>query len=214
VYESRQVSVRLDFDPRAGAGHSHPVSLTPEQMATVLKGVRMRERDVVVGFGFLRDEDGGAPAFSTHEILVLAPHLAQAFAQASPKDLVTFSMVAHDPGRGPVVTSGGLFVRNGHLYVILANARTSPTAVQYENTYEADLKDQPLLPIARFKFTAGFVPSEARLPLRAALEADGYPGYVDESKLIVLDLARLFGQPTSLSPASQPRGASPSSKTK
>jgi hypothetical protein len=213
VYESQQALVRLEVDPRAGTGHAHPTALATDQIATVLKGVRVLRRNVIVGFIGQPDE-AGIPAFSTREILVLAPHLARALEQASPKELVTFVIMAQDPGRGPVLTSGGLFVRNGHLYVILANARTSPSGVQYENTYAIDLKDQPLLPIARFKFAIGFVPTEARLPLRATLEADGYPGYLDESKLIVLDLARLFGQPTSLSPASQPRGASPSSKTK
>jgi len=200
IYEGRQESVWLHFDPKAGAGHSHPVSITSEQMAAVLKGVRVKSRDVIGGFELLSDKDS-APAFSSREILALAPYLSQAFKKASPKDIATFYLTTQDTGHGSLVTSGGLFVRNGHLYLILANVRTSPSSIQYENTYELDSKDQPLLPIARFKFSVGFIPNEARMPSGKARDSDGYPDYLDDSKLVVIDLARLFsGTDASITP--------------
>lgn len=193
IYESQQESVWLHFDPKAGAGHNHPVSLTPEQIVTVLKGVRVKNRDVIGGFDLLSDKDR-TPAFSTREILTLSPYLSQALQKASPKDIATFRVTTRDPTKGLLVTSGGLFVRNGHLYFILANNRTSPSSVQYENTYEPDPRGDPLLPIARFKFSVSFTPDDVRLPSKATREQDRYPDYLDDSKLIVLDLARLFGQ--------------------
>lgn len=192
IYEGRQESVWLHFDPRAGTGHSHPFSITPEQISTVLTGVRVKQRDVIGGFELLSEVDS-APAFSTREILTLAPFLSRALQKASPKDIVTFHVTTRDPTKGILITSGGLFVRNGHLYLILANARTSPSSVQYENTYEPDPKGDPLLPLARFKFAVDFTPGDARLPGKATRYADGYPDYLDDAKLIVLDLARLFG---------------------
>jgi hypothetical protein len=203
IHEGRQETVWLQFDPRAGAGHSHPFSMTPEQMTTVLKGLRVKNRDVIGGFGLLSDKDG-SPALSSREVMAVAPHLSHALRKASPRDIATFYLVAHDQGRGPLITSGGVFVRNGHLYVILANVRTSPNSTQYENTYEVNLKDQPLLPIARFKFTVGFTPVEARLPGEATRSADGYPDYLDDSKLVVIDLARLPGQAGSPAAVPQP----------
>lgn len=191
IHEGRQESVWLHFDPKAGAGHSHPVSITSEQMAAVLKGVRVKSRDVIGGFELLSDANS-APAFSGREILALVPYLSQAFKKASPKDIVTFYLTTQDSGHGALITSGGLFARNGHLYIVLANARTSPSSIQYENTYEPDSKDQPLLPIARFKFVVGFIPSEVRLPSETAMSSDGYSTYLDGSKLVVVDLARLF----------------------
>ncbi len=202
IHKGRQEAVWLHFDPRAGTGHSHPASLTQDQMAAALKGMRVKNRDVVGGFDLLGDKEG-APAFSGREILAVTPHLVQALRKASPRDIATFHLVASDPGRGPLITSGGMFVRNGHLYVILANARTSPSSTQYENTYESDLGDQPLLPIARFKFTVSFTPGDVLLEGRAARRADGYPDYLDDSKLVVIDLARL-ANPTASPASSQP----------
>lgn len=211
VYQDAQTSVRLIFDPESGSGHSHPASVTPEQMAMVLRGLRVRGRDVVGGFGLFSDA-AGASVFSSRDVVLLAPKLSEALKKASPKDLATFYVVAPDSNLGAVVTSGGLFVRKDRLYFILANARTSPGSVQYENTYTPDLRDQPLLPIARFKFTADFSPNEVRIPHAQAKREDGYERYLDESKMLVLDLSRLFaasgGQPAApvmpATPASPP----------
>jgi hypothetical protein len=206
IYEDKHDSIWLMFDPEAGAGHSHPASIAPEQLAIVLRGVRGQGRDVIGGFGLFQEDDS-APVFSLAEITLLAPFLSQALKKASPQDMVTFYLTVPDPNRGKLVTSGGLFVRGGRLYLILANARTSPSSVQYENTYEIDTRDQPLLPIARYKFTVGFTPREAWIPNAQAKKQDGYEGYVDESKLLVIDLSRLPAENPSSptpSPAGQP----------
>jgi len=191
IYEDRQDAVWLMFDPAAGTGHSHPASITPEQIMKVLQGVRVRGRDVFVGFGVFADEEG-VPAFSLTERTRLATHLAQALKKASPKDLVTFYIVTQDPDRGKLVTSGGLFVRQNRLYFMLANAHTSPSSVQYENTYEIGTRDQPLLPLARYKFTVGFMPPQALVSKAEVRGTRDYQGYMDESKLLVIDLGRLF----------------------
>jgi hypothetical protein len=88
-----------------------------------------------------------------------------------------------------------LFVQQDRLYFILANAYTSPSSVQYENTYEIDTRDQPLLPIVRYKFTAGFSPQEAWIANSKVRGTESYERYVDEAKLLVIDLPRLFAQP-------------------
>ena len=189
VYEDRQASVWIQYDPEAGTGHDHPASLAPEQMSMILQGIRVMGRDVVGGFGFFGDKKG-TPAFTPSQMTMLAPYLSQAFRKASPQDLVTFYLVTS--GGDVRVTSGGLFHRKGHLYVILANAHTSPSSVQYENTYEPNLRDQPLLPIARYKFEASFEPADAWVPNSRAKTQDQYDrSYVDKSKLLVIDLGRM-----------------------
>ncbi len=206
IHEDRVDSIWVKFDPEAGAGHSHPAQLTPEQMVLVLRGVWVRHRDIVGGFGFFGDKEG-APAFLASEIIRLAPYLSQAFKKASPRDMVTFYLNSGDPRQGKLVTSGGMFLRDGQLYFILANVRTSPSSVQYENTYEFDPRDDPLLPIARRKFTVGFTPDSARVPNAQLRGTKGYEGYLDESKLLVIDLPRLLAETTSSpSPTSPPTG--------
>lgn len=200
IYESRQESVWLHFDPKAGTGHSHPASITPEHMTAVLKGVRVKNRDVIGGFDLLSGADG-SPAFSSKEILALGPHLSQALKKASPKQIATFYLIEATPEQGALVTSGGVFIRNTYLYLILANARTSPFSVQYENTFTPDMRDNPLMAIARFKFTVSFSPPDLRIANSQAKEKDLYDGYVDESKMVVIDLARVStGTPARTTP--------------
>ena len=192
IHEEPSQAIRLQFDPRSGEGHSHPATITPEQMSMVLRGVRVRGRDIVGGFGYFADQDS-APAFFPMDIPGLAARLALALSKASPKDLSTFYLTRNDLNRGRVITSGGVFVRGRYLMLILANAHTSPFSVQYENTSTIDTRDQPLLPIARFKFTAEFIPPDVRTPNAQVQGREKYEGYFDDSKLLALDLARLRG---------------------
>ncbi len=81
VYEDRQSSVWIQYDPEAGTGHDHPASLAPEQMGRILQGIRVIGRDVVGGFGLFGDKQG-SPAFSPSQMTMLAPHLSQAMKKA------------------------------------------------------------------------------------------------------------------------------------
>lgn len=204
IYENRRDSVWLKFDPEAtGAGHSHPYSITTEQMAKVLRGIWVHNRDVIAGFGLFAEEEG-SPAFSPAEVIMLSIYLSEAFRKASPKDMATLYLTTGDQRSGRLITSGGLFVRDGRLYFILANSRTSPSSVQYENTYEFEARDEPLIPIAKKKFYVGFSPKEAWIPNSKFRGKDGYERYLDESKLVMIDLQQL--QKTEApSPPAKPR---------
>jgi hypothetical protein len=195
IHDDPSQSVWLKFDPRSAAGHSHPATVSADLMASALRGIRVRGRDVVGGFGYFADHDS-APAFLPMDIPDLASRLSLALSKASPKDMATFYLTRNDLNRGKVITSGGVFVRGNYLMVILANAHPSLYGTQYENTSTIDTKDDPLLPIARFKFTAEFSPPDVRIPNKQVQESDRYEGYLDNSKLLALDLARLrsFGQ--------------------
>lgn len=210
IYEDRLDSIWVKFDPEAGTGHSHPAEVTPEQMALVLRGVWVRHRDIAGGFGLFGDTEG-TPAFSASEIARVAPYLSQAFKKASPRDMVTFYLITGNTTQGKLVTSGGLFLQDSHLYFILANSRTSPSSVQYENTYEFDSRDDPLLPIARRKFTVGFTPDSVRIPNAQLRGTSAYGQFLDDSKLLVIDLPRLRTPSTSSSSPKVPSTGQPAS---
>ncbi|MCE3224945.1 MAG: uncharacterized protein K0S58_3125 [Nitrospira sp.] len=190
IHEDTPLSVWLKFDPSADAGHSHPAAISSDQIAAILRGIGLQPRDHIAGFGLFAKKSG-APAFLSAEVAVLAPFLSQAFAKASPKDMVTFYLLSRNADQGDLVTSGGLFLRNRHLYVILANAHSSKYSVQYENAAPVDTRDQPLLPLARYRFSTVFTPQEAWIPNKQVRGKDGYRRYFDETKLIVVDLDRL-----------------------
>ncbi len=199
IHEEPNSSIWLMFDPEAGQpGHSHPITFTSEQMALVLQGVSVVDRNRVIGEvrDFFSHNQEGTPAFSAGQIKTLAPLLVQAFKKASPVDMVTFYFLTGDKDRGKLVTSGGLFVRKGRLYFIFANFRTSPSTKIYETAHEIEARDMPLLPVARFLYIVGFKPEEAWVPVTEARKNDGYERYMDESKLLVIDMNRLFaGRP-------------------
>ena len=204
IYDSPRIAVRVQHDPQSGAGHSHPVSLTPGQIIRALSGMRVSMRDPF-GLGGLFQGTEAVPVFSPAEIAVLAPYLVQAFKKATSKDLVTVYSLTADRERGKLITSGGMFVRTGRLYIILANFQTPPSAGPFEGVaYELDYRDEPMQPIARYRFAVGFSPSEARIPNSSVRGEDGYAGYVDEAKQLVIDLPRLLGgtnpSPTTPSP--------------
>lgn len=191
IHDDPALLVAIEYDPRAGAGHSHPASVSNDIMAAVLRGLQLQGRDVVGAFGLL-GEDHGTAAFTDRDLIAgVASHLVVGLAKASPRDFVTFYFVQRDGQRTPLITSGGLFLRGHHLYVILANGRTSPSSIQYETTYEPNTRSYPLVPIARFKFKAGFQPADARVATSEAKQVDGWEGYLDESKVVVVDLQRL-----------------------
>ena len=194
IHEERPLSVWLQFDPSNGTGHSHPATLSQEQVLAVLRGIGVRGRDTLTGFGLLSAKDS-TPAFTLSEASLLAPYLRQALAKASPKDMVTFYAVTQDFNRGDLITSGGMFLRGRYLYVILANARTSPFSNQYENAHTVDTRDRPLIPIARYRFSTTFSPANAWIPNSQVRGRDGYDRYLDESKMVVIDLDRLAGPP-------------------
>ena len=187
IRDEPAILVDVAYDARAGSGHSHPARIKETHLLAALTGLELQGRDVTGTLEIL-DHELVSPAFTDKTAGVLVPLLIEGLRKASPKDLVRFYLVQRDPQRGPLISSGGLFVRNRHLYIILANGRTSPSSVQYENTYEFNPRLDPLLPIVRLKFKTAFVPEDWRVATEEAKRTDGWDGYLDESKVVVLDL--------------------------
>jgi hypothetical protein len=135
------------------------------------------------------------------EIQTLAPQLSRALAQARPEELVTFYRRVSDATVGLAITSGGLFVRGDQLYFVLANDRTLPSEGMNQNmVYELDPVDSPLVPISRTGFRASFEPGAAMVPDR-----ERHPWqYIDQGRVVVLDLAYLTHEGTPSAPATPP----------
>ena len=193
VHQDTWNSVRIMYDPSADPPHDHPYNLTPAQLVQILKGMWVKERNRVIGFGLFMEEQG-RPAFSNQEISLLAPYLSQALQKASPKDLVTFYILGNGGKQGSLVTSGGLYVQNGRLYFILANYRSAFSDAANINVTgtELDNRDYPLEPIRRYKFSVGFSPADSWIPYDRARSLPGYQPYPDPALRVVIDLTKLF----------------------
>jgi len=129
IYDKPAAFVRLEFDRtvKKGSEHSHPISLTPEQIAAVLGGVRIDEPIALVRGDILQREPVPRihPAFTDKQIELFAPLLALALSQATPEEVVTFYETRYLSATSREVTSGGLFVQSDELHLILANYRSN-----------------------------------------------------------------------------------------
>jgi len=101
------------------ASHSHPISLSEDQLAILLTSISSRQK-----VGLLRSFLGtpGTPRLlESEEIDHLVPALKEALGQAGPGEVITFS---HErPGREghSNITSGILFVQDEILHLAIAN---------------------------------------------------------------------------------------------
>ena len=130
IYDKPAAYVRLEYDRtvKKGTEHSHPISLTPEQIAAVLGGVRIEEPIALVRGDILQREPIPRihPAFAEKDIAFFSPLLALALSKATPEEVVTFYETRYLSATSREVTSGGVFVQGDELHLFLANYR-SPT---------------------------------------------------------------------------------------
>lgn len=187
VYQDPATIIRIQSDSKAGQGHAHPATISPDAMRYVLHGMRIQSRNSFVP-SILTGEASLVAAFSKEEQDVLGPRLSRALAEAGPDELVTFYRRVSTPAVGLAITSGGFFVHGRHLYVILANNRTMPSEGMSQSIVtEIDPVDSPLLPISRTAFRATFVPATSMVPED---ERWLWP-YIDQGRVVVIDLIQL-----------------------
>lgn len=188
VYHDPTTALAIQQDSKAGPGHNHPAQIKPEVIQQVLNGVQIQSRRSFLVPSLITGGPQFVPAFSRDEQTALASQLSRALAEAKPDELVTFYRRVSTPTIGLAITSGGLFVHDQYLYVILANARTLPSEGMREGlTYEIDPVDNPLLPISRTSFRATFVPATSMVPED---ERWVWP-YIDQGRVVVIDLVQL-----------------------
>jgi hypothetical protein len=199
ILDEPGIRVEVTSRPPGGSGKRSPLELSPVQMARILKGLRIIERNKIIGFGLLTQKEG-APAFLVEEIYKLAPALARGLKLSSARDVVTFYSVVAGPKGEPLITSGGLFVNDGRLHVLLANCRSRPsdTSNSFDTVTELDHRHAPLLPMGRYQFYVEFDPDSV-LVAKDRKENYSWGSYIDSSQVVVLDLVQLF--PESVEPA-------------
>ncbi len=192
ILDQPAIRVAVTSRPHAGSEKSGHVELSPVQMARVLKGLRIIERNKIIGFGLLTQQEG-APAFLVEEIYKLAPALSRGLRLSSAWDVVTFYSVVAGPKGEPLITSGGLFVNKGHLHILLANCRSRPneTSNSFDTVTELDHRHAPLLPMGRHQFHLDFDP-ESVLVLKDREKDNFWGSSIDSSQVVVLDLVQLF----------------------
>lgn len=163
IYESGLNAVRLEEDPDS-TSHAHPAALTPTEVGTLLRGVRSWERRNVIHELFSGQADR-TRAFRDEEIILLAPALSKALAQATPTQRVYFHL-SHATDQGEEeTTTGWLSVRGTTFYLSLSEVHDrhgpGPDIGKYD-------RQMPNVPESTAAFDVTFEPEEYLVKVRSS----------------------------------------------
>ncbi|MEO6545719.1 MAG: hypothetical protein ABIP05_16960 [Nitrospiraceae bacterium] len=119
VHEDQRVAVMLQREITP-AGYSHPVQITPQQVAAILRGFSLREQQRLP-LRWYAEEAPPKTLFREDELQVLAPQLADALQRGGPEERVYFELFA--PGMNPRyrrdVTGGWMAVQGRLLHLTI-----------------------------------------------------------------------------------------------
>ncbi|MET0516651.1 MAG: hypothetical protein ABW047_15140 [Nitrospiraceae bacterium] len=155
IYQSglNQVSVVEDPDSTA---NTHPATLSPTEIGTLLRGVRTWERRNVVHRLFVGQADK-TRAFRDEEIFILAPALSKALAQASPSERIHFHL-SHATEHGEEeTTTGWLSLRDPILFLSLSAVHDRHSPGPDISKYDRQMPNVPEVPA---EFDVNFEPEE------------------------------------------------------
>jgi hypothetical protein len=170
IHDDPSRFVRLEVDHTVGSNHSHPVEMTTDEMRAVLAGMIIDEPHLFPSLRSRVEEPPRHSAFNTGEIDFFAPLLAKGLRTATPEEIVTFYQATQQTPIIKMVTSGGMFVDDDGLHVILGNYRSSTHYAPDPGIGDtADGRSAPLQPIAPQAARLDFEPSTAVIPLQKSL---------------------------------------------
>jgi len=160
--EGRDV-VRLEQAPNGGP-YSHPVQLTPNEIKTLLRGVRTWERRNVIHELLLGEADK-TRAFRDDEIATLAPVLSKALAQAKPTDRVFFHLSRPTESGDEETTTGWVYIQGPILHLVLSEVHDihgpQPDIGKYD-------RQMPNIPEVAGPFNVTFEPEEYLVKVTSA----------------------------------------------
>ena len=155
IYESGLSTVRLEQDSDS-ISNSHPATLTPTQMGTLLRGVRAWERRNFIHRLFAGEADR-TRAFRNEEIAALAAPLSKALAQAAPTERVYFHL-SHATDQGDEeTTTGWVSIRGSILHLTISGVHDRHSPGPDISKYDRQL---PNIPEASALHDVTFEPEE------------------------------------------------------
>ena len=191
VYENPTSFVRLEFSPWAESDvpetwNAHPVTLSFQQLTKALRGLHVQEHRAPL-VRWISGQAELEPAFREAEIEMLAPRLIEGLELAVPQEVVTFYVSHPVNATKREVTSGGLYVTEGQLHIILSNYRAiygiPPAGLIYDRRY-------PLFSLVPSTVDVVYQADDELILPREEGFLEGVVGD-ERSQEIVLDLAHL-----------------------
>lgn len=113
--------IRLDTFSDAQAArelrYTHPADWPEGDLRAILSRLSVQDRS-----GLLEEKPSPRPVFSSDEVKQLAPGLAKGLNMAGSSEWIAFGLTRSERG-AQEITSGGVFLRENRLHVIIANHR-------------------------------------------------------------------------------------------
>lgn len=154
--------VRIEATP-GPERNTHPIPLTPSEVGTILRGVRVWEQRNIIH----RLVSGEAPktrAFRDDELSFLAPAISRALAQAGPSDRVYFH-VSHATSTGEEeTTTGWIFIQDPILHLVLSEVHDRHGPGPNISRYDRQMPD---IPPTSGSFDATFEPEQYLVKVRS-----------------------------------------------
>ncbi len=150
VYEDPTTFVRVEPDPhvereRPETFHSHPVSLSVEQLEEILRGFKVRDHRITI-HTMVAGEAEWEPVFREDDITVLAKGVADALAQADFHERITYYVSRPQTAIKREITSGGLYMQGNHLHFIVGNHDVLYGVPAYGMVYDRRYPTRPTAP--------------------------------------------------------------------
>jgi hypothetical protein len=119
VHEDRRVVVTIQQEIKP-AGYSHPIQLSPQELARLLSSFSFREKQRLP-LRWFAEEKPPKQIFRPDELEALTPFLAEGLQKAGPEQRVHFQVIA--PGMNPAyerdITGGWIAVREPYFHLTL-----------------------------------------------------------------------------------------------
>ena len=167
VYEDPNREVGLQIVSKSGQGQtfSHPAFLKESDIANVMKGLYVERGSSTVSLPLLdQGEADRYPVFSQNEIAFFAPLLARGLGLAQPNEVVTFYERGEISHVHQLTTSGGMFLQENVLYVILSNHGVQTEIWQDVEEYHSPVRLQPLKQLEPQPGRLVFEPAQFMVP--------------------------------------------------
>jgi hypothetical protein len=162
IYESGRNQVRIEKDPES-TSNSHPATLSPTEVGTLLRNVRAWERRNFL-HRLVSGQADKTRAFRNEEITLLAPALSKALAKAAPDERVFFHL-SHATDQGDEEsTTGWLSIRQDTLYLSLSEVHDRHGPQPDISKYD---RQMPNVPEQSTGFDVTFEPEEYLIKVKS-----------------------------------------------
>jgi hypothetical protein len=164
------------------ARHDHPVDWTSGDLLAVLKRLAIQE-----GSGLLDSSRKQQAVFSPEDLTHLIPALQHTFNMARPSDWIVFAVWgSSEQTQGLQVTSGGMYLQDQQLHILLANHRER---VSSEEDGIQAIRKNPFHALRDVKRSLLFYPTSYVVESRSNWIMSGFESPVSE---IILDYQALL----------------------